>query len=176
MTYKILCKQIELADVSKQKIVDKIKRLDKFFGSDEECKICVSEQKEQMVVEITFMYKGYLIRSDARNRDLLTAVDVCLSNIDRQIRKNKTKLAKRLRDDALENYDINIGEVVEDNKQEYEIIKKKTLDVKPMMVEEAILQMNMLGHDFFIFKNPDTNKMEVVYRRKDGNYALIETE
>ena len=176
MKYKILCKQVELAESSKQKIIDKIKRLDKFFGSDEECKICVTEQKEQMVVEITFVYKGYLIRSDARNRDLLTAVDMCLSNIDRQIRKNKTKLAKRLRDDDLQNYDINIDSDVDEDVQEFKIIKKKRLETKPMMTEEAILQMNMLGHDFFIYTNPDTNGVEIVYKRKDGNYAVIETK
>ena len=176
MKYKILCKQVELAESSKQKIIDKIKRLDKFFGSDEECKICVTEQKEQMVVEITFVYKGYLIRSDARNRDLLTAVDMCLSNIDRQIRKNKTKLAKRLRDDDLQNYDINIDSDVDEEVQEFKIIKKKRLETKPMMTEEAILQMNMLGHDFFIYTNPETNSVEIVYKRKDGNYAVIETE
>lgn len=176
MTYKILCKQVDLAETSKQKIIDKIKRLDKFFGSDEECKICVTEQREQMVVEITFVYKGYLIRSDARNRDLLTAVDMCLSNIDRQIRKNKTKLAKRLRDDDLQNYDINIGDAVDEEVQEFKIVKKKRLETKPMMTEEAILQMNMLGHDFFIYTNPDTNGVEIVYKRKDGNYAVIETK
>ena len=176
MKYKILCKQVELAESSKQKIIDKIKRLDKFFGSDEECKICVTEQKEQMVVEITFVYKGYLIRSDARNRDLLTAVDMCLSNIDRQIRKNKTKLAKRLRDDDLQNYDINIDSDVDEDVQEFKIIKKKRLETKPMMTEEAILQMNMLGHDFFIYTNPETNSVEIVYKRKDGYYAVIETE
>lgn len=174
MKYKILCKQVELADASKQKIVDKIKKLDKFFGSDEECKICVTEQKDTLAIEITFMYKGYLIRSEARNRDLLTAVDICLSNIDRQIRKNKTKLAKRLRDDNLQNYDINIGDCIEDDAKEFNIIKKKRVETKPMMTEEAILQMNMLGHDFFIYTNPETNDAEVVYKRKDGNYAVIE--
>lgn len=176
MTYKILCKQVELADSSKEKIIAKMKKLDKFFGSDDECKIQVSEQKEQMVVEITFDYKGYLIRSEARNRDLLTAVDVCLSNIDRQIRKNKTKLAKRLRDDALENYAIDLGIDVAEENDEFKIIKVKQIEAKPMMAEEAILQMNMLGHDFFIFTDPDTTKTNVVYRRKDGNYALIEAK
>ena len=176
MTYKILCKQVELADSSKEKVIAKMNKLDKFFGADDECKIQISEQKEQMVVEITFVYKGYLIRSEARNRDLLTAVDVCLSNIDRQIRKNKTKLAKRLRDDALENYSIDLGVEVPEEKEDFKIIKVKQIEAKPMMAEEAILQMNMLGHDFFIFTDPETNANNVVYKRKDGNYALIEAK
>lgn len=178
MTYKILCKQVDLADSSKEKIIAKMNKLNKFFDANDECKIQVSEQKEQMVVEITFLYKGYLIRSEARNRDLLTAVDICLSNIDRQIRKNKTKLAKRLRDDALENYSIDLGSNPEEDeeKEEFKIIKVKKVEAKPMLPEEAILQMNMLGHDFFIFTNPETNSTDVVYKRKDGNYALLETK
>lgn len=180
MKYKILCKQVELADSSKEKIIAKVNKLDKFFTADDECKIQVSEQKEHMVVEITFMYKGFLIRSEARNRDLLPAVDICLSNIDRQIRKNKTKLARRLRDDALENYSVDLpgggAADANDNKDEFKIIKVKKLSAKPMMVEEAILQMNMLGHDFFVFNDPDTMNTNIVYRRKDGNYALIEEE
>lgn len=177
MTYKILCKQVELADSSKDKIIAKLNKLNKFFNADDECKIQVSEQKEKMVVEITFVYKGYLIRTEARNQDLLTAVDICLSNIDRQIRKNKTKLAKRLRDDALENYSIDLGvEPVEEEKDEFNIIKVKQIEAKPMLPEEAILQMNMLGHDFFIFTNPETDTKNIVYKRKDGNYALIETK
>lgn len=178
MTYKILCKHVELADSSKEKVIDKVKKLDKFFSEDNECKIFVSEQREHMVVEITFDYKGFLIRSEARNRELLSAVDDCISNIDRQIRKNKTKLARRLRDDALVNYIAaaeNSEEVAED-KEEFKIIKVKRVSAKPMMAEEAILQMNMLGHDFFVFTDPDSGKTNIVYRRKDGNYALIESE
>lgn len=178
MTYKILCKHVELADSSKEKVIDKVKKLDKFFSEDNECKIFVSEQREHMVVEITFDYKGFLIRSEARNRELLSAVDDCISNIDRQIRKNKTKLARRLRDDALVNYIAaaeNSEDVAED-KEEFKIIKVKRVSAKPMMAEEAILQMNMLGHDFFVFTDPDSGKTNIVYRRKDGNYALIESE
>ncbi len=176
MTYRILCKQVELAESSKEKVIAKMKKLDKFFDSSDECKIQVSEQREQMIVEITFVYKGYTIRSEARNQDLLVAVDTCLSNIDRQIRKNKTKLAKRLRDDALENYTVDFGEEVSEDNEEFKIIKVKQVEAKPMMAEEAILQMNMLGHNFFIFTDPDTMKTNVVYKRKDGNYALIESK
>lgn len=178
MTYKILCKHVELAESSKEKVIDKVKKLDKFFSEDNECKIFVSEQREHMVVEITFDYKGFLIRSEARNRELLTAVDDCLSNIDRQIRKNKTKLARRLRNDAIANYDIAERDTAEtsEDKGEFKIIKVKHVSAKPMMAEEAILQMNMLGHDFFIFTDPDSGKTNIVYRRKDGNYSLIEAE
>ena len=176
MTYKILCKKVELADSSKEKILDKVEKLNKFFSDDTECRIVVNEQKEHMVVEITFPYKGFLIRAEARDRELLSAVDVCLTNIDRQIRKNKTKLAKRLRDSGIEDYNVDFGTQEASAEEEFKIIKTKHISAKPMMVEEAILQMNMLGHDFFIFNNPDTMATNVVYKRKDGNYALIETD
>lgn len=177
MTYNILCKKVELADSSKEKILGKVQKLNKFFDDETECRIVVSEQREQMVVEITFPYKGFLIRAESRDREMLTAVDSCLANIDRQIRKNKTKLAKRLRDSGFENYNIDLGaDNTEADEEEFKIIKVKRLGAKPMMVEEAILQMNMLGHDFFVFNDPDTMATNVVYRRKDGNYSLIETD
>lgn len=176
MTYNIICKKVELADSSKEKVLGKVKKLNKFFDDDTDCRIVIDEQKEQMVVEITFLYKGFFIRAEARNRELLTAVDDCLSNIDRQIRKNKTKLARRLRDAGFENYDLDLGnQEIADEQEEFKIIRKKHISAKPMMVEEAILQMNMLGHDFFIFNDPDTMATNIVYKRKDGNYALIET-
>lgn len=175
MTYQVLCKKVELADSSKEKALKKVRKLDKFFEDETECRIVISQQREQMVVEITFPYKGFLIRADARDRELLTAVDVCLANIDRQIRKNKTKLARRLRDSALDHYDVDLGAANTPEEEEaFQVIKVKHLSAKPMMVEEAILQMNMLGHDFFVFTDPDTSATQVVYRRKDGNYALLE--
>ncbi len=174
MTYNIICKKVELAESSKEKVLAKVKKLSRFFADDVECRIVVSAQREQMVVEITFPYKGFLIRAEARDAELLSAIDVCLANIDRQIRKNKTKLAKRLRDSSLAEYSLDLGAPPETEEDELKIIKVKHLDAKPMMAEEAILQMNMLGHNFFIFNNPDTMAANVVYKRKDGNYALIE--
>ncbi len=177
MTYNIICKKVELAESSKEKLLAKVQKLSKFFSEDIECRILVSTQREQMVVEITFPYKGFIIRAEARDANMLTAVDVCLDNIDRQIRKNKTKLAKRLRDSNFDAYNLDISPAPADvEEDEFNIIKVKRIPAKPMMVEEAILQMNMLGHDFFIFNDPDSMAANVVYKRKDGNYALIELE
>ncbi len=177
MTYKIVCKKVELAESSKEKLLKKIHKLDKFFEDDTECRIGVSQQKEQMIVEITIIYKGFFFRAEARNRELLSAADECLANLDRQIRKNKTRLSKKIHEAGFENYDLGFGDSTPvKEEEEFHIIKKKHVSAKPMMVEEAILQMNMLGHDFFVFSNPETMEMSVVYRRKDGNYGLIEAE
>ena len=104
MTYNVICKQIELADNSKEKLLTRIRRIDKFFGEGDECKIVVSQQKNRIVLEITISYKGFFIRGEARNEDLLVAADICLENLDRQIRKNKTRLEKSIRGSGFENY------------------------------------------------------------------------
>ena len=176
MNYNLVCKQVELSDNSKEKLLGKIRRVDRLFGKDDDCKIVVSRQRDRMVLEITVLYKGFFVRAEARNEDLQIAADICLENLDRQIRKNKTRLQKSLRGgfedympitDALEN--------VEEEK-EFHIIKKKHFDSKPMSAEEAVLQMNMLGHDFFVFADSKTMKTNIVYKRKDGNYGMIEAD
>ena len=178
MKYNVICRKVELSDNRKEKLLTKLKKLDKFFDEDVECKILVAEQRDEIVMEITIINKGFILRAEARNRDLIFAADECLSNLDRQIRKHKTKLAKHLHHSTIEQYSsiFENSEPVEDYKADFKIIKIKKVESKPMLVEEAVLQMNMLGHDFFIFLNPDTQKDNIVYRRKDGNYGLIETE
>ncbi len=176
MTYNVICKQIELSDSTKEKLLAKIRKIDKFFGDSDDCKIVVSQQKSEMILEITILYKGLFIRAEARNDDLMFAADKCLENLDRQIRKNKTRLEKSIKGGGFENYiPVFEGEEVAEEK-EIEIIKRKRFISKPMSAEEAVLQMNMLGHDFFVFANPETMETNIVYRRKDGKYGLIEAE
>ena len=176
MTYNLICKQIELSESSKEKLLAKLRKIDKFFGDSDDCKIVVSQQKEKMILEITILYKGFFIRAEARNEDLQTAADTCLENLDRQIRKNKTRLEKSIRGGGFENYIPVVDEPSEVLEDEINIIKRKRFVSKPMSPEEAVLQMNMLGHDFFVFANPETMETNIVYRRKDGKYGLIETE
>lgn len=177
MKYNVICKKIELADSSKEKLLKKMQKLDKFFAEDTEAKIVVSQQREEMIVETTIVYKGFFFRAEAKDREMLAAADRCLENLDRQIRKNKTKLSKRLRDGNFDTMNI-LPAPAEEIKEEseFKIIKTKVVEAKPMSAEEAILQMNMLGHSFFIFNSPEDNAVNIVYKRRDGNYGLIETE
>ncbi len=177
MKYNVICKKVELSDARKEKMLGKIKKLDKFFDSDVECKILIAEQRNDVIIEITFVHKGFVFRAEAQNKDLIVATDDCLAKLDRQIRKNKTKLAKHLRQPGISEYDtiIDSFETVAEE-SEFNIIKKKKVDSKPMTAEEAILQMNMLGHNFFIFRQADTMKITIVYKRNDGDYGLLETE
>lgn len=178
MKYNVICRKVELSDSRKEKLLAKLKKLDKFFAEDIECKVLVSEQKSEIVMEITIINKKLILRAEARDRDLISAADECLSNLDRQIRKHKTKLAKHLHQPNIQEYAsiTENPEPVDDESADFKIIKTKKVESKPMSEEEAVLQMNMLGHDFFIFLNPETQRDNVVYRRKDGNYGLIETE
>lgn len=178
MKYNVICKKVELSDSRKEKMLKKIQKLDKFFDEENECKVVVSEQRNEMVIEITILHKGFLLRGEARDRDLIMAVDECMANLDRQIRRNKTKLAKQIREPGFIEYKtvVDNGETVQDDKEEFKIIKRKRFTSKPMSAEEAVLQMNMLGHDFFVFADPETMETNIVYRRKDGNYGLIEAD
>lgn len=178
MNYNVISKKVELSDSRKEKLLKKIQKLDKFFSEDNDCKIAISEQRGNIIIEITILHKGFILRAEARDKDLLVAADECLANLDRQIRKNKTKLAKQIREPQLMNFktDFSENDSVSEETGEFKIIRRKKFTSKPMSAEEAVLQMNMLGHDFFVFADPETMETNIVYRRKDGNYGLIETE
>ena len=177
MKYNLLCKKIELSESRKDALMKKITRIEKFFDTDTECKIVISQQKKFITIELTILYKGFMLRAEASSEDLLDAADECIANLDRQIRKNKTKLTKRIKESGFENYiSVLEDEEIEDEKEDFRIIKHKRFSSKPMSAEEAILKMNMLGHDFFIYTNPETMEINIVYRRKDGNYGIIESD
>ncbi len=178
MKYNLICKKIELSDNRKEQLLKKISKIEKFFEGDNDCKIVISQLKKFISIELTILYKGFLLRAEASALDLMDAADECLSNLDRQIRKNKTKLAKRIKEGGFEHYEpiTDLEIEAEESSEEFNIIKHKQFSSKPMSAEEAVLQMNMLGHSFFIFTNPETLGTNIVYRRKDGDYGLIETE
>ena len=178
MNYNIISKKLELSDNRKEALIKKISRIEKFFEENTDCKIVISELKKFISIELTILYKGFILRAEAEAVDLMDAADECLSNLDRQIRKNKTKLAKRIKESGFENYEpiSEISDEISEEKDEFMIIKHKRFSSKPMSPEEAVLQMNMLGHNFFIFTDPQTMETNIVYRRKDGNYGLIEAE
>ncbi len=114
-----------------------------------------------------------IFRAQERADELNEALDKCVDTLIRKIRKNKTKLAKRIHDGDFDS--LNAEEAVEEER-EYDLVRTKSISVKPESIEEAILQMNMLGHEFYMFRNSETNAINVVYRRTDGGYGLIEPE
>ncbi|MCR5708791.1 putative sigma-54 modulation protein [Ruminococcus sp. YRD2003] len=147
-------------------------RLGKFFGDEADAKIVMSEIKNKIVLELTVKYNSMIYRAERSAEDKAVALDDAIDKIIRQIRKNKTRVEKKLKDTAFKEAFTEPVEEITD----YEIIKDKKFKLRPMNVEEAILQMNLLSHEFFMFLNADTGVINVVYKRDDGNYALLEPD
>ena len=153
----------------KDRTEKKLAKFDRFFGSDAEAIVVYSCRHDLQYIEITIQYGGTFFRSEEGAESFQNAIDEAIDSLERQIRKNKTRLEKRLRSGA---FDPLPDEAEEEEEGEFRI-RIKSFPIKPMSVEEAILQMNLLEHQFFVFRDADTNEPCVVYRRKDGDYGLI---
>lgn len=174
MKTNIYLRKVELGREKKDMLIKKIDKLGKFFDEEASADIVVAEQKDKMIVEVTIRTADMIYRAEERNEEVYTAADDVVASITRQIRKNKTRLAKKLREGVSKEIDVLFDAPEEE--ADIKIVKTKTHHVKPMSAEEAVLQMNLLGHNFFVFTNAKTNTTDIVYRRKDGNYGLIETD
>ncbi len=168
-------KKFEIRQAQKDWAERKLGKLDKYFDDDADVKLVMGKIRDKFTVECTVSAKGTMFRVEEANDDLYLAIDHIVPAIERQIRKNKTRLAKRLRSGAAEQVIVDEPEIAPEEK-EFKIVKTKAVPKKPMSPEEAILQMNLLGHNFFIFENSELNDISLVYKRKDGDYGLIEFE
>ena len=175
MKFIITGKNLNVTNALKERAEKKIGKLDKFFKEDTDAFIKMSCQKDMKIIEVTIPYNGVVFRAEAVSDDMYASIDKVIDILERQIRKNKTRLEKRLFVDAFNADNFTVEEDVPEEK-EFNVIRTKRFAIKPMDVEEAILQMNLLGHQFFVFSNAITNQVNVVYKRKDGNYGLIEPE
>ena len=177
MKLNIIGRKIEVTDKMSDYLDKKLSKLDKFFRDEPEARIVLGTIKEQEYVEATVYSGGMIYRAEVTDTDVFTATDRIIDVIERQIRRNKTRLEKKIKRDAVDDLKMISGKEYDEGEEvsEFRVIKKKRFQLKPMSSEEAVLQMNLLGHSFFVFKNQDTDEMNVVYRRKDGNYAIIES-
>ncbi len=174
MKYNIRGSKLEVTDAIRNYIETKLNKLERYFEDKENINVnvLIKTQGINQKVEVTIPIKKTILRSEESNKDLYAAIDLVTDKLERQIRKNKTRLKKReTKENIIEFIDF---EVTEEEQQENTIVKRKKIDLKPMSEEEAILQMNMLGHEFFVFEDADTNSNAVLYRRKDGNYGIID--
>lgn len=173
MKVTITAKKLTISQAFTDYAADKLNaKLDRFFPEEAEAKITLAERREQIVLELTVKYNGIIYRAEQSAKDKNDALDVTIDRIIRQIRKQKTKVEKSLRANAF----ADLEPAAEAEEKEYEVIRYKTFNLKPMTVDEAILQMNLLGHAFFMFKNADSGLVNVVYCREDGNYAVLVPE
>lgn len=173
MNINIRGKKLELTDAIKNYVEEKIGRIDKYFKNknDITANVLVKIRGNKQVVEVTINTHGLILRGEETNDDLYAAIDIVSDKIERQIRKNKTRMHKKIHKEKIQDFDLSFESLDE---EELQIVKRKTLDIKPMSEEEAILQMELLSHSFFVFKNANTDYVNVIYKRKDNNYGLIE--
>lgn len=170
MKLTVIGKQISVYDDTKELIAEKLQKLDRYFGGEGEAVATLSRKHGTSTLEITISAANTLFRSEVDAESFRDALDKSVDNIERQIRKNKTRLQKRLRPDTFEP----VSDETDDYGEEQEfIVRTKEFDFKPMSVEEAIMQMNLLGHQFFVFIDDESEKTCVVYKRYDGTYGLI---
>jgi putative sigma-54 modulation protein len=153
----------------------KIGKLDRFFKTEADASVTFSIERGRFLAEITIRNNGLFYRASELTNDMYASIDSGVAAIERQIRRNKTRLEKRLREGALERDAVPaFVPAEEDDSEEFKIVRSKRFSIKPMSVQEAILQMNLLGHEFFVFRNMDAeDAISVVYERKNGGYGLI---
>ena len=177
MKFNIIARKFTIKEDVRKYLEKKLSKLDKFFKDEPTARVVLGTVKDNEYIDAQINAGGIIFRAEATDSEMLAAIDKIVDIIERQIRKNKTRLAKRLRENSINDSQMISGTNFVDDEEtgEFDIVKTKRFSVKPMSVEEAILQMKLLGHSFFVFKNVHTNEMNVVYERKDGRYALIES-
>jgi putative sigma-54 modulation protein len=175
MNYIIKGKQVTVTPAMQEKAEKKISKFEKFFRPDAEAVLTFKVEKDRNIFEVAIYSGGTIIRAEERGSDMYTAMDLVVEKLERQIRKYKTKLGKKIHQEAMVQENFNINEKIDED-NDFEVVRTKRFPLKPMDVEEAILQMDLLGHSFFVFINAETETVNVVYKRIDGRYGLIEPE
>ena len=173
MKITIYGKQMSVRESLKALVEKKLAKFDKFFGEDTEAFVTCKVRKGVKIIEITVNYLGNTLRSEDESETFITALDRAVEGLERQIRKNKTRVEKLVKKGAFVIDEDDDDEYVEEDEFE---IRVKTFPFKPMTPEEAILQMNLIGHEFFAFTDSETGDVCVVYKRKAGSYGLIVPE
>ena len=173
MRIMISGKNLEVSSYLKEMVEKKMGKLDRFFPSDAVAHVMLFVEKNRHIAEITIPHQGRIIRSEESSGDMYASIDTALDKLERQIRKHKASLKKGLREDA---FVKPMSEDRETEETEARIVRVKHFQFKPMSEEEAILQMELVGHSFYVFENAETGKVNVIYSRKDGNLGLIEPE
>ena len=167
-------KNIEITEGLKTAVQDKIGKLDKYFSEDTVAKVIISVEKERQKIEVTIPMKGSMIRSEQVSNDMYVSIDLVKEILERQLKKYKKKLTDK-KQNAL-SFSQAFLEKDEEEDEEIKIVRTKRFDIKPMYPEDACIQMELLGHDFFVFCNAETDQVNVVYKRKGNSYGLIEPE
>ncbi|MBT2657279.1 ribosome-associated translation inhibitor RaiA [Bacillus sp. ISL-18] len=182
MKYNVRGENIEVTPAIREYVEKKISKLERYFTEAPDANVNVNlrfNQDKSSKVEVTIPLPQLVLRAEETNVDMYAAIDLITDKLERQIRKHKTKVNRKFREKGEPSFTFAATESPEahdHDEEDLELVRTKRFDLKPMDSEEAILQMNMLGHSFYVFNNSDTNRTNVVYKRKDGRYGLIEAQ
>ena len=174
MRFVIVGRNIEVTDGLKEAVEEKLGKLDRFFAPDTEVKVTLSVEKERQKIEVTIPVKGSIIRSEQVSNDMYVSIDLVEEVIERQLKKYKNKIVSKQQNAAA--FAQEFVDKDYDDEDDVKIIRTKRFGIKPMDPEEACVQMELLGHTFFVFRNSETDEVNVVYKRKGNTYGLIEPE
>lgn len=174
MKFIIIGKNIEVTPGLRSAVEDKIGKLEKYFSEDTEIYVTLSVEKDRQKIEVTIPVKGSIIRSEQVSNDMYVSIDLVEEIIERQLKKYKNKLTEQKQ--AANYFKKEYMEKEYTDDEEIKIIRSKKFDIKPMYPEDACIQMELLGHNFFVFCNAETDQVNVVYKRKGNTYGLIEPE
>ena len=174
MNYTVSGKNIEITNGLREAVIDKLSKLERYFTPDTEVNVTLSVEKDRQRIEVTIPIKGTIIRAEQVSSDMYASIDLVEAVLERQLRKYKNKIVDQKQSAmALSQVFLEEESTEED---EIKIVRSKRFAIKPMDVEEACVQMELLGHDFFVFRNAETDEVNVVYKRKGNTYGLIEPE
>ncbi|HHY05793.1 MAG TPA: ribosome-associated translation inhibitor RaiA [Clostridia bacterium] len=174
MKFQFRGKNIQVTTALREHAEKKLGKLDKYFDTPPEAIVTLTVEKERQRVEVTIPLNGYLLRGEEETQDMYSSLDLVVDKLEKQIKKYKTRLSKKNRGASIKDLAVEPDEKVAEEGSR--LVRTKRFAIKPMSIEEALLQMNLLGHSFFMFTNAETEEVNVVYCRKDGNYGLIEPE
>lgn len=167
-------RKVNLRDNFKERAERKLLKFEKLFSEDAAVNVVVTLEKKRQTVEITIRDNGMVYRAESTMEEMNDALDKVVDILMRQIRKNKTRLEKRIKTGIIEDFVMQNPETDEVEDDDYKVVRKKQVIIKPISVDEAILEMNMVNHNFFMFINAESDDVNVVYKRADGNYGLLE--
>ena len=176
MKFIIIGKNIEVTQGLREAVEGKLGKLERYFTPDTEIHVTLSVQRERQKIEVTIPVKGDIIRSEQESNDMYVSIDLVEEIIERQLRKYKNKLIARHQEGGNFKHEFYEGEEVVDDENEIKIVRTKKFGFKPMYPEDACVQMELLGHSFYVFLNADTEEVNVVYKRNNSTYGLIEPE
>lgn len=167
-------RKVNLRDNFKERTEKKLSKFERIFSDEAVVNVVVTLEKNRQTVEITIRDNGMVYRAESTMTEMNDALDKVCDILMRQIRRNKTKLEKRIKSGSIDDFVMRASDIEDAVDEEYKLVRKKQIMMKPITVDEAILEMNMVNHSFFMFINADTDEVSVVYKRADGNYGLLE--